>query len=314
MPTFPPGAYATAVTMSGCARFALSALAVFATSVLGPLGASRARACATCGAGDPALAIAGAEQPFAGRARLAAVLSHTSYEDVDGAVADQRVLLGGSVALGDVAMLSAALPLVWREARYPDLSHDTTLGLGDADLRLRVTLARDRAFAPVHRLVLELGARVPTAPRILRPDGTAPLPGQLGTGAFEPLVGLTWVARLDDTSLWLAAQGAFPTSGFSGWRNGAALRTSLSVQWQALAALALRALADVRFEGPSGFAQDTDEGLASFFFLGAGLVVAPAPDVVVHLLVRMPVVQDAPGAHAFRRDGPTIELGAAIDV
>jgi hypothetical protein len=304
------------VLRSARSRSSLVAFALpVAASILAiATSAGRARACATCGAGDPALAIAGAEQPFAGRVRLAAVLQHTSYEDVDGAVADQRVLLGGSVALGDVAMLSAALPLAWREVTYPDLSHDTTLGLGDADLRLRVMLARDRAFAPAHRLVLELGARVPTAPKLTRPDGRAPLPGQLGTGAFEPLIGLAWIARIDDTTLWLAAQGAFPTSGFAGWRNGAALRSSVSVQWQALAELALRALADVRLEGPSGFPQDEGEGLASFVFLGAGIVVAPAPDVVLHLLVRVPIAQQAGGAHAFRRDGPTIELGAALDV
>jgi hypothetical protein len=296
-------------------RLPLVLLALTLASLLGLApGPSRALACATCGAGDPALAAAGAEQPFAGRVRLAAVAQHTSYEDVDGHVADQRLLLGASVALGDVAMLSAVLPLAWREVRYPDLSHDTTLGLGDADLRLRVLVARDRAFAPAHRLVLELGTRVPTAPRLSRADGSAPLPGQLGTGAFEPLIGLSWIAQIDDTTLWLGAQGAFPTSGFAGWRNGAALRSSVSVQWQAIAELALRAVADVRIEGPSGFAQDASEGTASFFFLGGGLVVAPVPDVVLHLLVRMPVVQDAGGAHAFRRDGPTIELGAALDV
>ncbi len=275
---------------------------------------ARALACATCGAGDPSAQIAGAEQPFRGRVRLAAVLLHTSYADADAQVFDQRLLASGSIAIDDVALLTASLPLVWRESTDASLAHDTSFGLGDLDLRLRVTLFRDRPFAPEHRLVLEVGTRAPTAPALLRADGSlAPLAAQTGTGAFEPLLGLSWLARWDDASFVLGVQGAFPTTGFAGWRNGAAMRTTTALQWQPLPELALRATIDSRVEGPSGRQQDPG-GVSFLLHTGGGVVVAPSSDLVLHLVVRVPVIQIQDVAHAARTDGVTVEAGFGLDV
>lgn len=290
----------------------LTALALALSALVATPG--RAGACATCGAGDPSSQIAGAEQPFAGRVRLAAVLLHTSYEDDDARVYDQRVIVGGSVAIDDVALVTASLPLVWREAWDSSLAHDTSLGIGDLDLRLRVTLLRDRPFAPEHRLTLEIGTRAPTAPLLRRGNATsAPLASQTGTGAFEPLVGLAWLARWSDISLWASVQGAFPTTGFGGWRNGPALRASSALQWQPLPELAVRAMIDARVEGPSGAGQDTF-GTSTVLHAGGGVVVAPSSDVVLHLVVRIPVFQQFDAAHAARTDGVTVEAGVALDV
>jgi len=274
----------------------------------------RAHACAPCGAGDPAAQIAGAEQPFAGRVRLVGMLLHTSYADRDATVFDQRAIVGGSVAIDDVVLLAASLPLVWRESFDASLAHDTSFGIGDLDLRLRVTLLRDRIFAPEHRLLLEIGSRVPTAPLLERDDGSvAPLASQTGTGAFEPLLGLSWLASIRDTQLLLSAQAAFPTTGFAGWRNGVALRSSAAVQWQAIPELALRATLDARVEGPSGPGQDLS-GESFVLHAGGGLVVAPSSDVVLHLVVRVPTLQVLDTAHRTRTDGVTVEAGIGVDV
>ncbi len=278
------------------------------------LAPALARACASCGAGDPTLQIVGTEQPFAGRVRLAAVVQHSSYSDDEATVYDQRFLLGASLAVSDIAMLALAVPLAWREVSYRTLAHDTTLGLGDADFRLRVTVLRDRPFAPAHRLVLELGVRMPTASLLTDGERALPLPAQLGTGAFEPLVGLTWLSIVDDTSLWLSAQGAFPTTGFEGWRNGAALRASAAVQWQPARELGLRLASDLRLEGPSGRAQDAIGDPVAVLFVGGGVVVAPSPDLVLHLLVRVPVFQASDPAHAAHTEGVMVEGGLALDV
>jgi hypothetical protein len=256
----------------------------------------------------------GTEQPFAGRLRLAAVLQHSSYADEDARVLEQRLLLGASVAVDDVAMLAAAMPLVWREVDSPDLSHDSAISPGDLDLRLRITLFRERPFAPAHRLVLELGTRAPTAPLLTHGGRSAVLAAQPGTGAFEPLVGLSWSSRIDDTTLWASAQGAFPTTGHRGWRNGPALRGSLAAQWQPLRELALRAISDLRLEGPSGLGAQLDGGPSLVVFLGGGVVVAPTSSLVLHLVARFPVLQLQDPSHAQRSDGVAIEAGVAIDV
>lgn len=237
---------------------------------------------------------------------------HTSYSDSEARVDEQRLLLGGSVAVDDVTLLTAALPLVWREVRDAALAHDTSVSVGDLDLRLRSTLWRDRSFAPAHRLVLELGTRLPTAPLLRRPAGSiAPLDVQTGTGAFEPLVGLSWLATFDDTSLTLGVQGAFPMTGYEGWRNGAALRTSLAVQWQPLPELALRGTLDTRLEEAARGVGQREQGETFLLHLGGGLVVVPHPDVVLHLGVRVPVL----GLYgATRWDGLTFEGGLALDV
>lgn len=273
-----------------------------------------AQACASCGAGDPTLQIVGTEQPFAGRVRLAAVAQHSSYSDADARVLEQRLLLGASAAIDDVAMLTAAMPLVWREVDSPDLSHDTAVGPGDLDLRLRVTFFRERPFAPAHRLVLELGTRAPTGPLLTRDGQAAPLAAQPGTGALEPLIGLTWTSRVDDTTLWASAQGAFPTTGHRGWRNGPALRGTLAAQWQPLRELALRAISDLRLEGPSGLAAQLDGGPSFVLFVGGGVVVAPSSDVVLHLAARIPVLQLEDPSHSTRSDGVAVEAGIALDV
>lgn len=259
--------------------------------------------------------MAGAEQPFRGRVRLAAVVVHTSYSDDDTRVFDQRLVLGASVALEDVALLSAGLPFVWREAEDASLARDTSVGLGDLDLRLRVVVLRDRSFAPAHRLLLELGARLPTAPLLRRGDGSrAPLASQPGTGAFEPVLGLSWLSIVDDTTLSLGVQGAFPMTGFEGWRNGAALRTSAAVQWQPLPELALRASLDARIEAPSGVSDQLPRGETFLLHAGGGVVVAPSSDLVLHLLVRAPVIGLYDTSHGARWDGLTVEGGMALDV
>lgn len=305
-------AYIRAVLARRAASLALLAFSAFLAPLL---GTPRARACATCGAGDTARQIAGAEQPFRGRVRLAAVAVHTSYGDDDAQIWDQRLVLGASVAIEDVALLSAALPLAWRETLDASLARDTSLGIGDLDLRVRVVVLRDRAFAPAHRLLLELGSRLPTAPLLCRADGTrAPLASQLGTGAFEPLLGLAWLSVIDDTSLSLSIQGAFPMTGFEGWRNGAALRTALAAQWQPLLELAVRASLDARLEAPSGLEAQRPSGETFLLHAGGGVVVAPTSDLVLHVIVRVPVLGLHDSTHGARWDGVTVEGGFALDV
>ena len=277
-------------------------------------GSAAAHACATCGAGDPTLQIVGMEQPIEGRFRVGAVVTHQSITDDDAETYDQRLTLGATWAFGDAAVLSLSLPLVWREVSYRTLAYDQTLGLGDADLRVRATLFRDRSFAPAHRLLLDLGSRLPTGMVLGDAQGLLPLQAQPGTGAFEPNVGLLWISNVDDFSVWAQANVAFPFTGTDGWRNGIALRANVAVQWQPLTELAVRVLADSRFEGASGRITETlPSEVNSALFLGGGVVVAPATDWVMHLVVRVPALGVYP-SHPRHSEGVNVELGVALDV
>ena len=141
----------------------------------------------------------------------------------------------------------------------------------------------------------------------------APLASQTGTGAFEPLVGLSWLASIRETQLLLSVQGAFPTTGFGGWRNGPVLRSSASLQWHPIPELALRATLDARLEGPSGRGQELS-GESFVLHAGGGVVIAPSSDVVLHLVARVPALQVLDTAHRARADGVTIEAGVGLDV
>lgn len=303
-----------AVSVSNIVRLVsrMSAVALFVGATL---ASSEASACASCGAGDPTLQVVGSEQPYEGRVRLAVVAQHMSYSDSEATAYDQRLQLGASVALGDVATITAVLPVVWREVTYASLAHDSVVGWGDLDARLRVTLFRDRPFAPRHRLFLDLGSRIPTGLVLSDARGLLPVESQVGSGALEPLLGLGWITIEGDVSVWAQALAAFPFTGTDGWRNGASVRTQAALQWQPEREIALRAHVDARIEGQSGRALDnlTSEP-AVLLFGGGGVVWSPESSWVLNLLVRVPFFQHYDAAHAGRSEGVVIEAGAAFDV
>lgn len=275
---------------------------------------ARAHACAPCGAGDPTLVVAGSERPWSGRVRMGSVVQIASYIDEDAAVDERRATLGVAIALSDVALFALTMPLVWRETVYPSLARDTTVAPGDADVRVRTLLARDRPFAPAHQLSIDLGARLPTAPLLADQGVPLPIHAQTGTGAPEPMLGLLWTSFLGETSLWLSALGSFPMTGFSGWRNGVALRTSAFVQWQVAPWLALRCGLDSRVEESVATSVERERaGPSWILFPALGVAVAPQSDSVLHLLLRVPLVVVRDEAHPGRNEGLAFEAGVAVD-
>lgn len=130
-------------------------------------GTSReAMACAACSCGDPTLVVMGAEQPFAGRLRLALQLSGRTLslgDPLDGGedLAEQQVGLAASYALRRWLTVSAALPVLRRTWTAGDGHEDVATGLGDAELRVKLLAWRDRSFAPRHLLALQAGALIP---------------------------------------------------------------------------------------------------------------------------------------------------------
>ena len=177
-------------------RFALAATLLALALGLALGTPAHARACATCGSGDPTLTVMGEGQPFEGRLRLSASLQYrwdrvsaTAIDDV--LLHEGRLDLGVSFAPTDRLTLSATLPVVFRDVRWQSLAHLQTIGLGDAEVRARLVLLRDRAVAPSHLLGPTVGLKLPTSIDQVNAAGQrAPVDAQTGTGTFDPLLGV----------------------------------------------------------------------------------------------------------------------------
>lgn len=299
--------------MCRTARSALPAVAALAALAALP---SPARACATCGCGDPTLTAVGVEQPFAGRVRLSLAHASLGYregqavERID--VLDRRLTLGVAVSPADWLTLTGFLPLVWREVEHGSLAHETTLGLGDPELRARLVVFRDRAFAPEHLISVQFGLRFAT-PTVLRDARGAllPLDAQTGSGSFDPMIGLSWSLFARELSMHTSALLVVPTEGTGGWRNGPSVRLAWQGQWQPAPGVALVLGADARIDAEPALAGDAQMGGGASVFLSPGVYVSPSNDLLLWVIVRAPLLQVLGGA---RGEAPIVELGMAIDV
>jgi hypothetical protein len=276
-----------------------------------------ARACASCGCGDPTLAGIGLEQPYAGRLRGSLELRHRTdrvgEDRVDALdLSEQRLDAQLSFAPHRRITLLATLPFLQRRVSYVNLAETVTRGPGDAELRARVVVAEDRAFAPRHQLALTAGAKLPTAAPKRGPDGALlPVELQPGTGSWDPLVALSYAHFRGAWSGYASVQGAFPTAGRDGFRASRSLRATALVQRMFGLRLGARAGLDARVDGKAleaGLpARDSGGAVA---FAGLDLLVSPLPDTLLYLSARLPAAQRLAG---FHHEGPLLAAGVAYD-
>ncbi len=305
---------AITITTAGPEVPALGAalLVALATSLPAP-----ADACATCGTGDPTLAVIGAEPPVEGRVRLFAQLRHRwdTLGEGDGRATlhEGQLELGASWAPHDRVALAVNLPIVLRDASWPNLGGATTIGPGDLDVRARFVLLTDRGFAPEHLLGLHAGVKLPTSLDQARPDGSLlPVEVQTGSGTVDPLLGLFYAHFADPWSVFASATVALPLAGRYEESPGPSLRGSLALQHRFDRHLTLRAGVDARLDAPALVRGRTDprsDHLVLFF--SPDLLWAPWSDLVFVLGLRIPVAQASEQA---REEGWYTQLGAVVDL
>lgn len=275
--------------------------------VLGVLmPAAGAEACASCGAGDPTLTLAGTEQPFAGRVRVSAAISSSGTSAPSERMAEQRLALGVAWAPASWLMLSATAPLVLRTLEASNLERDVGAGLGDLDLRARLVVLRDRPMAPTHLVTLQVGTRIPLAPALTDTQGLAlPDGAQTPSRTLTPLIGLSWSIYAAPFSLQTYFLASIPTRGGDGLADAIELRAASLAIVQVVPALSILAGPETRVRldasGASG-------GAVLFGTVGA---MVGAGDVTPYLLVRLPLASGFADGHA---ELVAVELGAAIDV
>jgi hypothetical protein len=255
-----------------------------------------ARACASCGCGDPTLTSMGTEQPFAGRLRLATQMrawSLTSGQRGEDAAALRELRMDLSVAYAPLPwlFLSAMAPLQARSRQDISLAREAGWGLGDMEIGARLFVFRDREFSPDHLVSILAGSRMPTS--VTQTDaGGRPLSldAQLGTGSWDPFLGLAYTAFLGPWSFIASATGYLPTRGREGFRAGPSMLSTLATQFQPTPRWALRLALDGRVEGESNHAGVRDEeGSGAIAYLSPDVLFSPTMDLVVQFGVRVPV-------------------------
>jgi hypothetical protein len=268
------------------------------------LAPARARACASCACGDPTLTALGTEQPA--RNRLRASLEARHRVDLVGVpgvdelrLAEQR--LDGQLAWAphERVFLLAALPVLRRELTYDDGFQRRTWGVGDLELRAKVFLLKDRAFAPRHLIAAIAGAKLPTAPVDRRLNGQA-LPPELqaGTGSFDAIVGLSYAHFTFPWSAYASTQLLLPGAGTAGTHAGRSLRGTVAAQRHLGEIVAVRFALDSRFDGQGleGGVPDPNSG-GFIAFAAPELLVSPLTDLSLSAWVKVSLLNRLDGRH-----------------
>jgi hypothetical protein len=209
--------------------------------------------------------------------------------------------------------LSATLPLQARGVQDVSLAKERSWGPGDLEISAKAYVFRDREFSPDHLVSLLVGVELPTSPTVKDAQGRPlSLDAQLGTGSWDPLLGLAYTMFRGDWSFIASATGFLSTRGRMGFRAGAALRSTVAAQYQPHPRWALRLAADTRLEGASDTHGVRDpEGSGFIGFLSPDVLYSPATDVVVQLGVRAPVL-NLLNEHV--RPTPIVQAAVAYDL
>jgi hypothetical protein len=260
---------------------------------------------------------AGTEQPFAGRTRASFEARYRTDSvgepGVDElAIREARAELGFAWAPVDRLFLLASLPLVYRSVTEPDLGSDTSWGPGDAELRAKYYFYRDRPLAPRWLVAGLAGLKFPTAPFHAGSDGEPlPLEAQAGTGSWDVVLGVSLSFFRDWFSLYASAQGSLPFATRDDVKPGAALRTTLALQGQALPWLAFRPIAETRLDAAAETDGQVDPDSGGFvLFAGADVLFSPWTDLTLSIGGRIPALQALRG---FHDEGPVLMLAGAYD-
>jgi hypothetical protein len=193
-----------------------------------------------------------------------------------------------------------------------DLARDTLRGSGDVDVRARVTLWRDRGFAPRHLVGVSAGATLPTA-RVQRDAAgeALDLDHQVGGLAIAPRLGVFYTQLRHPWSIYASLTATHIVLVYGDERAGDNLNATAALQWQPGEAWGLRLAADGKLEdrGKRGHALLADTGGAALF-VSPGVIWSPVMDLVFEAQVQLPVVNALYGRH---RESPVLLVATSYD-
>ena len=258
----------------------------------------------------------GAEQPFKGRLRISAELRHRS--DAYGAGAERAeidevaLVLGTSYAPRWWLQFAASMPILLRSVDTPTGSDDIR-EIGDLDLGSKLTLWRDRAWAPRKLIGVQGGVKLATAP-VLEDDNGLPLAieAQPGTSSIDLTLGASYARFAEPWSLYASMAGRLPV-----WRRediavGAGARGTLALQYQPEYEWAMRLGTNIRIDAPArlpGYRDPNTGGVV--IYASPGLAITPREDFLLEFSINVPIVNLLDGVHD---EGPIVSMTGIYDL
>jgi hypothetical protein len=262
----------------------------------------KARACSACSCGDPTLTLMGTDRPPPSSWRFSLEsrsFEHTSGGEFQEQVTQSRLTVGA--AWTPIRWLTATvfLPFGYLHLQQAPLASVTTVGLADSEIGARVYLWQDRHWAPQHLLSLLAGVKAPTGQSSEDQDGRAvSSDAQLGTGSWDPMVGLSYRMQRGTFMLFSSAILQWPTEGRYGLRAGKTLRATVGPQLGLGDWLAGLLTVDARVGAADVVSGETlpDTG-GTIVYLSPTLLMRAHADVTLRLTVQIPVVNRLYGQH-----------------
>lgn len=263
-----------------------------------------ARACAVCGCGDPTLTVMGDEKTFEGRARIAGELrvGHVRVGEPgvsEIGVTEERFEVTGAYAPTPSLLLVVALPTLARQLSFPDKTSGRFFTVGDLDIRAKIFVWSGRRSGFQHRVALQGGVKLPTAP-VENDDRGAALPAALqpGLGSITPFAGLFYGAGRGPWSVFASATVYLPYAVRDSAHASDSLRASTSVQRQVGRRFAARIGLDTRLDasGESNGKPDPNSG-GFVAYLSPAMVLSPTTDILLAVSAHSPFVQALQGFH-----------------
>lgn len=272
-------------------------------------------ACSTCLAGDPTLTLMGTEKSYPGRLRISGETLYRTEtmgeENVDQSkLREQRFTLGLAYAWNERLNLAIRLPLIHKHLEYVSLATEQTTGIGDVELTTKYTLSEQKKRHE-HLFGVLAGLRLPTAGE--QEDSGKPLDidVQSGTGAWIPQAGV-WYGRYRFPWFFYASSVIHvATEGFQDFQAGTAVVTTLTTQYALNYNIAIQLGLDTRWSKHNQFADEADPDSGGWLtLLSPGLVIKVAEDMLCHLVVQIPALENLQGDH---EEGTVVQFGITYD-
>jgi hypothetical protein len=272
-------------------------------------------ACSTCLAGDPTLTLMGTEKSYSGRLRIAGETLYRTETIGEANVnqsklREQRFTLGLAYAWNERLNLAIRLPLIHKRLEYISLATEQTTGIGDVELVMKYTLS-DQEKRHKHLFGVLAGLRLPTASEQKNRGESLDIDVQPGIGAWVPQAGV-WYGRYRFPWFFYASSVIhLATEGFQDFQAGTAVVTTFMTQYALNYNTAIQLGLDTRWSEHNQFADQADPDSGGWLaLLSPGLVIKIAEDMLCHLVVSIPTLENLSGHH---EEGTIVQLGITYD-
>jgi hypothetical protein len=277
-------------------------------------------ACSVCGCGD-ILQSAGGVPPMPGGFRFTLqtdYLTATAASDEDPELTESLIqrgvagtlLYGPSKSISLIAIVSF-VSKDWTLDGGPEPPESASpTGLGDVNVGVRYYLMKRTNVVERYRqfLAMNAGSTLPTGSDNTQVDGERiDQHAQLGTGAYGPYAGVSYVLEGNLWNVWATLTGSFNTTNSYDYRYGSAVRWGVGTQRLLITDLAVSVAAEGRYASKD-VAEDEEllNTGGTVLDITPGVSWSPAAAFAVYARAQIPVLTDLYGEQTV---GTTFQIG-----